>query len=346
MNLAWSNRYLLDDNERLHIPAHAFVRPGDSIWSIVKREFQGQSLETQSALVDSVVEINNLQNSNLIFPGTILLLPQKANGQCSEIKPPAHVDRLREAIKSFHKNLTLDQKEHAEQISQVLDGLALGFSTASGLGGTIQASNEFSPFKLKELTEVYTEFVQKSNGADFAKKTRARSIYQAKSAQVRNSLKSVNQNFLELTTMEGRKVHQTYRKTNRIIMPDRWATRLEKVGSISKSLKATGTALMVIDLGVTCYQIGKAKSALEKNSSFIQALFTTAVGTGAGLGLAVFLATTPAGWVIIIGAGAAIGAGAFASGKAASSLYEHYFQDFNLIEGSFIDTGCTHFFGN
>ena len=89
-----------------------------------------------------------------------------------------------------------------------------------------------------------------------------------------------------------------------------------------------------------CYSIAHASTTQEKNEIFVETVTGAAVGTAVSIGLGIFLASNPVGWVI--GLGLAVGATGlgYGAGKLAKAGYANYGSEYDLVGDSFIGNVC------
>jgi hypothetical protein len=113
-----------------------------------------------------------------------------------------------------------------------------------------------------------------------------------------------------------------------------------KLKSLATVGKVGGIALAGVGVVASCMQIANTDSSQEKNEIFVETLFSTSVGVGAGYLVGVFLISNPVGWgtAIVLATGSA--AISYASGKLVRNGYDAMESKIDFVSGLGIDGVC------
>lgn len=118
---------------------------------------------------------------------------------------------------------------------------------------------------------------------------------------------------------------------------EHYAQRLRQLSSVARN---GGIILTGIGVAASCHQIAITDNQHQKNEIFVEAFLSTTVGTATGIGLALLFASTPVGWITIIGLGTTAALAGYAGGKGAIKAYNSYGNKIDLVNLSGINNIC------
>ena len=166
--------------------------------------------------------------------------------------------------------------------------------------------------------------------------------YDGRRAKLRKQL-SNNLGFLEKRLLRGQTTQQAFRINRFKNMPvthniSAYAAHLNRLSSYA----TYGGGIVLTSIGgkLACDDIAETDNRQQKNEIFVEYVTSTAAGSTASIALGVFMVTTPVGWAVALGLGAAAGFGSMAVGKGMAKLYSMNFEEYDLVSGLGVDQLC------
>lgn len=115
---------------------------------------------------------------------------------------------------------------------------------------------------------------------------------------------------------------------------------LTKLTKISNAVSKGSSALVVVGLASSCYQIAKAETLTEKNEIAVKTIASTSAGVFAGAVATVFLVGTPVGWAVVLGFGIGSALVSWGASEAIGSVYKSQFADVDIVNSLGITQIC------
>ncbi|MCK4865618.1 MAG: hypothetical protein KAT06_09315 [Gammaproteobacteria bacterium] len=130
-------------------------------------------------------------------------------------------------------------------------------------------------------------------------------------------------------------------KPGRSLNPTKTMTQhLTKLTKISHYVSKGSTALAVVGLASSCYQIAKLETLTEKNEIAVKTIASTSAGVFVGAVATVFLVGTPVGWGVVLAFGIGSALVSWGAGEAIGSVYKSQFSDVDIVNSLGITKIC------
>ena len=328
-------------------PLVYLIKPGDSVSKII-HNYYGISISSPryKAVEQQLVRLNpSITSPDRIVAGkTLLLYPEDYGhmvGQCT-LEDAMAADRSADLsriyapmLQRYQNNLptAAAEQEAFWAMSWLQENYDyLNLSAGSGLGTLGAMTTEGHNLLIKQVDIDYQAYKngQITKGQYDYRRQKTLKLYAQKVGP------------LEQVLMKGKTAREAIRINRSRALPasaniDRHLGHLNKVAKVA----AHGGPILTIAGGAMgCYSIANANTTQEKNEIFVETVSGAAIGTAVSIGLGIFLASNPVGWVI--GLGLAVGATGvgYGVGKLARSRYSSHYSEYDLVGDSFIGNVC------
>lgn len=305
------------------------VAPGDTLSGIINSYYPGQPNRMQDQIKQALIDNPSIKNPDVIKPGQLVVLRTASTTMCLA---PIELNETNK-IKHLWDIMNPETQKAIKETAPIYNGLGLGLAGGGTGLFTLEKTLKSNMSLLRGIPDAYHQY---KSGAitkyEFDKiRTAKLDLYTKNIGPIIN--KSIYgdmkvKNAFKLAP--GRSLNATKSMTQ----------HMSKLKSISKVASKGGTALLVVGLTASCYEVAQADTLTEKNEIAVKAITGTIAGLATTALISVFLIGTPLGWGIMLVAGVGTAATSLITSEVAGGIYKSQFSDVDIVNSLGISTIC------
>jgi len=305
------------------------VSSGETLSGIVKLYYPGNVVGMKDKLDQVLIDNPNIKDPNKIKPGQLIVFRTASNNMCLA---PIELNETNK-VKHLWETMNPEHQKAIKKTAPLYNGLSLGLAGGGSALFTLEKTLKSNMSLLNGIPDAYHQY---KNGV----------ITKYQFDKIRASKLNLYTKNIGPMIQKGiygdAKIKNTFKLApGRSLNPTKSMTQhLNKLSKISTAVSKGSSALVVVGLASSCYQIAKSESLTEKNEIAIKTIASTSAGVFSGAVATVLLVGTPVGWGVVLAFGIGSALVSWGAGETIGSVYKSQFSDVDIVNSLGITQVC------
>lgn len=283
----------------------------------------------QDKIKQILIDNPSIKNPDVIKPGQLVVLRTASSTMCLA---PIDLNETNK-VKHLWSVMSPQTQKAIKETAPIYNGLSLGLAGGGTALFTLEKTLKSNMALLNGIPDAYHQY-----------KSGALTKYQfdkIRTAKLNLYTKNIGP-IINKGIYGDAKVKNAFRlPPGRSLNATKSMTQhMNKLKTISKVASKGGTALLVVGLASSCYDVSQADTLTEKNEIAVKAISGTIGGLATTALISVFLIGTPLGWGVMLVAGVGTAAASLISSEVAGGIYKSQFSDVDIVNSLGISTIC------